>query len=222
MSTQRSCTYSKSSVEGKMWAVNASAKEYAQVLPVNGGCFSLRALPRRLRNAGGKSESPRRAQAHTLGPLAARTSSKGRKKERQITEISVNSSILAPNTQTPHPSVSPQLWESLQELDEQNTSTESPLMWYKHHFSVLTVGLPFTSCPSVGLSALGSSCSHFCMHPGRACLLPLVFRGYASSRDEFQSSLFGFYLADIPWMCSEQKCCRTSGKCFQTRRKTHT
>lgn len=149
MSTQRSCTYSKSSVEGKMWAVNASAKEYAQVLPVNGGCFSLRALPRRLRNAGGKSESPRRAQAHTLGPLAARTSSKGRKKERQITEISVNSSILAPNTQTPHPSGSPQLWESLQELDEQNTSSESPHVVQTPFFSP-DCGSPFHLLPLCG------------------------------------------------------------------------
>lgn len=96
MSTQRSCMYPKSSLEGKMWAVNASAKGYAQVLPVNGACFALRSLPRRLRNAGGKSESPGRAQAHTVGPLAARASSKERKRRVQTTEISVNKSILAP------------------------------------------------------------------------------------------------------------------------------
>lgn len=88
--------YPKSSLEDKMWAVNASAKGYAQVLPVNGACFALRSLPRRLRNAGGKSESPGRAQAHTVDPLAARASSKERKRRVQTTEIPVNRSILAP------------------------------------------------------------------------------------------------------------------------------
>lgn len=88
--------YPKSSLEGKMWAVNASAKEHALVLPVNGACFALRSLPRRLRNAEGKSESPGRAQAHTVDPLTARASSKESKRGVQTTEISVNRSILVP------------------------------------------------------------------------------------------------------------------------------
>lgn len=84
MSTQRSSTYSKSSLEGKMWAVNASAKEYGQVLPVNGGCFSLRSLPKRLRNAGGKTESPGRAQAHTVTPSCCK--GKQQREEKETTD----------------------------------------------------------------------------------------------------------------------------------------
>lgn len=106
MSTQRSCTDPKSCLESKLWAVNASAKEYAQIYLWMENVFLLDPFP----------EGNQRAQAHTMGPLAARASSKERKRRVQ-TEISVNSSILAQNTQTPHPSGSPRLGVSLEELD---------------------------------------------------------------------------------------------------------
>jgi len=48
-----------------MWAVIASAKEYAQALPAKGGCFSVTSLPGRLSGVGGKLESTRGAQAHS-------------------------------------------------------------------------------------------------------------------------------------------------------------
>lgn len=91
-----------------MQAANASVKEYAQVLPVNGGCFPLISFPGRLSNVGEKSESPPRAQAHSGHSRCKDKQQREKGDYRQLGPqpvVSANSSIQSPK----HPN-SPCIW----------------------------------------------------------------------------------------------------------------
>lgn len=207
-----------------MWTVKGNHKRICLGLTANGGCFSLLLLPERPSNAGGKSESPRRAEAHSRA-----SHHEGEKKETtdkwSLSLLFQQAVFSLRKTQTPHASGSP---SGLREL--RGAGWTKHLDWNSSHLIQTLLCCPgcgssfhFTQLtwawrtrkelvPFLYMSRVPASCPLFSKHLP-ASGLPAFYA--KPKRDDWN------HLADIPWMCLEQKCCKTSGKSLPTRRKAH-
>lgn len=113
----------KVTLEGHIWAVNASAEECAQVLHVRGGCSPVMPRPGQLSDAAGNSGEPTKS-AGTL-PLQGQAAKRGQGDYSPwgLSLLFQQTAALGLQTaQTPHAAGSPPVWESSEELDELSTS----------------------------------------------------------------------------------------------------